>query len=755
MKEEPTVLDYLKAKLSFRRDRQIKFSWEEPEAGESLDQEIEGRAPQEQRTPQETLVSGSEVNLLQEGIPQAETSPLPAPGEISRQETKPFPWLVFLALLLAIGAQLAIEPPRRSAITAIVLYALASGLFAFEILRSRWGIVPLGKEAKRPMPFQIGWVPILVSVPVMLLAFLLFGEPFNPEYWFNQLNVFVWVLSLGLVLKGMWIPDSKAGPLAYLKRWLVGLRKPFVSLKITSWTVVVLLTVGVVVFFRLYHLSQVPGEMFSDHAEKLLDVSDVLNGQTGIFFPRNTGREAFQMYLTAVVSIIFHTGLSFMSLKIGTALMGLVTLPFIYFLGKEVGNRWVGLLAFLLAGIAYWPNVISRVGLRFTLYPLFVAPMLYFLIRGLRRSNRNNIILAGLALGMGLYGYSPMRIVPLVVALLYGVYLLHPQSKGKRWSAINSLILMGYVAFIVFLPLLRYILHDPTIFEYRTLTRLAETERPFPAPVWLVFLSNLWKAMIMFFWDNGSIWVHSIPGRPALDVISAALLLLGMVILVVRYLRKREWVDLWLLLLIPLLMMPSILSLAFPDENPSLNRTSAAIVPVFIICALALEGILSSFVSGVKSRFGKALAVVFILFLLALSATQNYNLVFQTYNQQFMAGAWNTSEIGHVIRGFVDSIGDPDTAYVVPFPYWVDTRLVGINAGFPTRDYALWPDSFESTLADPRAKLFIIKTEDVDAVNKLRLLYPSGKLSLHPSPYIGKDFYLYFVPATQDSVSLP
>jgi len=40
------------------------------------------------------------------------------------------------------------------------------------------------------------------------------------------------------------------------------------------------------------------------------------------------------------------------------------------------------------------------------------------------------------------------------------------------------------------------------------------------------------------------------------------------VLVIVRYIRKRDWVDLFLLVSIPLLMMPSILSLAFPEENP-------------------------------------------------------------------------------------------------------------------------------------------------------------------------------------------
>jgi hypothetical protein len=220
--------------------------------------------------------------------------------------------------------------------------------------------------------------------------------------------------------------------------------------------------------------------------------------------------------------------------------------------------------------------------------------MLYFLIRGLRTSNRNDFLLAGLALGIGLHGYSPMRIVPFIVLIAVGIYMLHSQSRGKRQEVFWGLVALAFVAFIVFLPLFRYMLEDPEMFGSRAFSRLSTTERSFPAPVWLIFFQNTWKSMIMFFYDNGGIWVHSIPGRPALDVITAVLFFAGTVALIVRYLRQRHWLDLLLLLLVPLLMMPSILSLAFPEENPSLNRSSAAIVPVFIIAALGLEGLLSA-----------------------------------------------------------------------------------------------------------------------------------------------------------------
>jgi len=112
-----------------------------------------------------------------------------------------------------------------------------------------------------------------------------------------------------------------------------------------------------------------------------------------------------------------------------------------------------------------------------------------------------------------------------------------------------------------------------------------------------------------------------------------------------------------------------------------------------------------------------------------------------------MAGAWNTSEIGKVIRGFTESVGTEDTAFVVPFPYWVDTRLVGINAGFPQKDYALWPDKFQETLTETRAKLFILKAEDTADLAKLQELYPAGTTTTHTNPREGKDFFIFFVPA--------
>jgi hypothetical protein len=357
---------------------------------------------------------------------------------------------------------------------------------------------------------------------------------------------------------------------------------------------------------------------------------------------------------------------------------------------------------------------------------------------------------------MGLHGYSATRFLPILVVVAVVLFLIHRQSAGYRRQTVWGFIVLVLIAFIVFLPLFRYALEDPGMYTYRILSRISSSEQPLPGPAWQIFLDNLWKAVTMFAWSNGETWVHSIPHRPALDIVTAALFYLGILLVFIRYLRKRHWLDIFLVLSIPLLMMSSILSLAFPGENPSLNRTAGAIVPVFLVIGLGLDGILSGLESSLTRVWGKRLAWGVGIGLLAWSSLHNYDLVFNQYYEQFRQSAWNTSEVGHVIRSFADSVGTADSAWVVGSPHWVDTRLVGINAGFPTKDYAIWPDHFHDTLTVDPPKMFIIRPEEETSLAALQEMYPQGWIALYTSEVPTKDFYIFFVPPIDpvDSESL-
>jgi hypothetical protein len=157
---------------------------------------------------------------------------------------------------------------------------------------------------------------------------------------------------------------------------------------------------------------------------------------------------------------------------------------------------------------------------------------------------------------------------------------------------------------------------------------------------------------------------------------------------------------LFLLLSIPLLALPSILSLAFPNENPAINRAGAAYIPAFIIGAMALDGLLTSLGRGLlRSVLLWTLAGILLYF----SAIQNYDLVFRQYYTSFRAASWNTSDMSKVIDEFEYLYGTTDTAWVVPFPHWADTRLPAVWLGIPNRDMAMWREDMPATLERDRS----------------------------------------------------
>jgi hypothetical protein len=300
---------------------------------------------------------------------------------------------------------------------------------------------------------------------------------------------------------------------------------------------------------------------------------------------------------------------------------------------------------------------------------------------------------------------------------------------------------------VLFLPLLRYATQDPTGFVYRMASRMGTMEQPLPGPAGAIFLDNLWRALAMFSWSSGVVWGVSIPDYPALSVVTGGLFYLGAALVFFRYLRRRHWLDLFLLVSIPILMLPSILSLAFPAENPNLYRTGGAMVPVFLLVAIALDGLLSGLERS--SAWGSRAVLALGITLVALSAVQDYDLVFNKFYAQYRQSAWNYSEAGQVVRDFSQLTGSTDTAWVVGYPHWLDTRLVEIAAGQTGRDNAIFVETLADTASDPRPKLFIVHPNHQEALDALRQLYPQGWLQNYQSQVETKDFWMYFVPADQ------
>ncbi len=238
------------------------------------------------------------------------------------------PWKVLGGISLALFGQLMLEPPGRRVELGLAFYIFAVGMVVWSWLSGEWRLPPLRADLSGSDPMTLRLIPLLLSAGLSVLAFLSLGDDL-----FTWSNLTLWLLAIACFLWAMWL----RGP-----RLLRAPINPEARRKAMLWTALLVAVFGLALFFRMNRVNAIPSEPFSDHAEKLLDVYEITLGKTLIFFPRNTGREGFQMYWTLLIAKLFGTGFSFLSLKLGTTILGVLTLPYIYLLGKGIWRAAAG-----------------------------------------------------------------------------------------------------------------------------------------------------------------------------------------------------------------------------------------------------------------------------------------------------------------------------------------------------------------------------------------------------------------------------
>jgi len=616
-----------------------------------------------------------------------------------------------------------------------------------EKLDAWWAPLPTEARAEAPTGARIRW-PV-AGVAALCTAITFFAVSDNT---FTPLGTAAWLVSLGAWLIAFW--DGPA-PWQHLPAW----RWPGeFRWSLTSPLFLLLAVIGLSATVRLARLDSVPIEMTSDHVEKLLDVDRILEGRRPIFLPNNGGREVLGFYLYALVSSTLGLAApTHLLLKTVNAVIGLLTLPLIYLAAREISDDdALALLAALAAGLAWWPNTISRNGLRFPLAPLFAALALWLFVRALKRREQNAALLAGLTLGLGLYGYTAIRIMPLVMALAFGLYALQSWRREIARQTARWLALSGVVFVAAATPLLRYAYDNPEAFLFRSLTRIAGDPGETRPPTWEVFLANEWNSLRMFHWTSDNAWLVSPPGQPALDWVMGGLFAGGLGVLAYRAVSRCGWLEAFLILGIPVALLPSTLALAFPIENPSLFRSGSALPLVFVIVAHGLRLLLETGRRLLAGRAGAWLGLGLVGAVLATTYQVNGRILFVDYAHHYARSARNASEVGRIIEGYAASLGSYDTAWVRPYPHWVDTRAVGMYAGNFHRDYAITFEALAETRALPGPKLFLFHLQDTESrpdgepptLPELRRLYPNGQLTTFVSQRPeNKDFLIYFVPA--------
>lgn len=564
---------------------------------------------------------------------------------------------------------------------------------------------------------------------------------------FTLVGVGAWIASLVCFVYALWegsLSDAvqqAAARIHTLLKWdEEGRHARLIALALIAITVV-----GV--YFYFYRLSSVPPEMTSDHAEKLLDTYDILHGKYSVFFERNTGREPLQFYLNALVVLLHIAPLDMLALQVVGATAGILTIPAVYLLGREFFDEGVGLFGAFFFASSIFPVAIARIGLRYPLAPLFGAWTLFFLVRGLRERHRNDFLMAGLMMGLGLNGYSPFRVVPILAGLWIVVWVL--LKIRERFREIPALLenasMMFIGAMLVFVPLLRYITEHPENFFYRMATRMTSLEQPVQGDIVSTFIDNNIRALGMFNLQGDVEWVNSLPNVPAVDYIIGACLAIGVVYGLYRLVRYREYPFALMLVAVIILLLPSTLSFAFPGENPSVVRTGGIAPFVMILAALPLEMLRRQFALLDSTVLGSIVIGLVLVGVIGI----NTNLYFDRYEQEYREASWNSTEIAATLGEFAKEHNDYSHLYVMSEPYWVDYRAVGIHLGlFYWQDHLVENDKqLREQAKDPAAKAYALNDKDMQTLQFLQSLYPGGTSRHIDSRTPGRDFVVFYAPA--------
>ena len=535
---------------------------------------------------------------------------------------------------------------------------------------------------------------------------------------------------------------------------------------------IVLLAAGM----RLGQLDSVMPEMSSDHVEKIRDAWRVAQGERDVFFANIGGREPLQMYAMALLAQLPGQGFNFYTLKLLSALEGIVAVLLIALAARSLiggrEGRIAGWLAGGLVAVAYWHLVLSRMGLRIVLTTIVATLLLYWLNRALRHNRRADFLATGLVAGLGLYTYQAARMLPLVVAAALALAWLRCNADRRRALLRNAAALV-LVALAAAVPLAGYALEHPQEFWRRTTSRvlgdqaaladdsLAVGEGPAGPGATLERLAeNMRNALLMFNRRGDIAWINGAPGRPALDPWTGALFLAGLVAWARRIQRERSAAATLAPLALFIMLLPSALALSFPHENPSHTRASGALPAAMLVAALPLAQLVGLLRQQLRGRAGQVGAAALVLLLLAGAMGESHRRYFVENLGAWEQATFPYSTAGQVLAAFVAVSEAPGNAFVIAWPHWWDHRAVGIEAGLMEWPNAIpegdqMPGFLAAALAREgpyrlnadRGLLFLLTTEDTESLDMLRRHFPDGQLQHRRHELARHEFLLYRVPA--------
>lgn len=248
----------------------------------------------------------------------------------------------------------------------------------------------------------------------------------------------LWVLSMGLLCIPMALASKETSTDYFIKG--------------KEWGIIVLLTV-IGFGLRYWKLLEIPSHVDNDIA--FIGINSLKLIETGNYHwfgaSYSGGMLAYDQLVAWSMRIF---GLNHYGVVMISVIFGTISIPFVYFLGRELGSRRVALISTFLITVCYSHIHFSRIlfGSSATLFAIIGC---YFLLRGIRTHQPAWYAISGVSIGLGLLTYESSRVMPvLVLAVMAWEYLWQRQvflMNKRNWFFYWAGMLAGFGPNIIFM----------------------------------------------------------------------------------------------------------------------------------------------------------------------------------------------------------------------------------------------------------------------------------------------------------------
>jgi 4-amino-4-deoxy-L-arabinose transferase-like glycosyltransferase len=333
---------------------------------------------------------------------------------------------------------------------------------------------------------------------------------------------------------------------------------------------------------RLYRLDSLPAGFYCDEAGLGYNVYSILQtgrDETGAFLPLfvwsfDTNFKN-PVWIYSALLPIHLLGLNELAVRLTSAFYGIATVIAIFFLGRALMGRWVGLTAALFLAVCPWHLHFSRIAFELITFPFFFILGVTCLVRALQ--GRRRLVAAALLLGYCVYTYAIAKVfIPLFAAAVAVTF------RRELWQRRRETLAAVAVLAITTAPVVLFDLaHAERSRHYFSDTTILRGGK---SPVELAVqvadhYARFFSPRFLFTHGDRNVR-HTVRGMGELYPLFAPLLLLG---IATAFLRRDAvlLLPLWWLALYPL-------AACLQTEAPSASR---GIIGAPAFCLLAAVGL--------------------------------------------------------------------------------------------------------------------------------------------------------------------